>query len=257
MSRYRQIPGAVTDHIADVVARLSKLERTPQMTSTTIDHGSIRINAGELTVAGAPGSSVDTGYISMTGTADFGGDPTALLLITGRGGNTLLAFNAAPEDSATAIWAIADRRGTVGGKVLSDSFNGYGLDDPKLQVQWHNPTVFNSSTSGTFASIARMLWYPYHPNLRATCRVQSDAATTGEIEIVETGSGHVYDVQSFGAGVDQEIELIIRRTSMSTSQKTNGNQIELDIMYRRASGAGAVRANIKDIVGIDVSSVYP
>jgi hypothetical protein len=100
-------------------------------------------------------------------------------------------------------------------------------------------------------------WYLYHPHLRVTVLVNTPAATTYEVHVTEAITGTELVKITTIAGTFSYYDLIVPRTSIppgvGADLGTNGNPINLNLEWRRATGAGTATITFVEAVAIDMS----
>lgn len=262
MTRQRHDPTNLPAMIKRLEHRITMLERALRAQRTSIRSGHFSLVDATLTLTDAEdGFGVGTrGTISLQRITidDDEGYVLQVKRAEGMGGHYAM-FVATVDGSqgGEAIFSTVSLQDKLGGDTIVADAQGFrrGMSDPRLQIPWHHyPDDMKSSTSGTFADVGRFTWYAYHPHVSVQVIIQNDASTTSEI-IIRDGEGTTLSEYTGAAGANTYADLptIRREQLVNDSDGVNGNPQFMTVEFRRASGAGTVRAMITDVVGIDLS----
>ena len=159
------LPQDLHTHIRALERRIAALERSPQLVSSSIKGGAIRVldsSGNEIGVIGQFDGSGETDAVGMRIQDSTGAD---LLFVT--------------------------------------EASGFGI--PVRGVPWReNPAVFQSTTSGTFTTLWSAFLPVVEANaVRATCVVTLDAADEAEVKVYVDGSTETDTVTLSGATATQ------------------------------------------------------
>src|SRR5262245_3907114 len=253
------------------------MERTPQLRQGTINNGDIVVRGGAHVAVRPDDPNQDEGIMAM-GTDIFVNGETGMQHIITRSrtvpGSSPLIGGVPPfTDGQVALRVVSVDGSTVdptiafhtielndktGQPFVSDSLSArQGMDHPRLSYTWYDTTAFKSTTSGTFAQVATTQWYSYHPHLRIGLLVQNDGGTTSEYQVWDETDNFQVATGSAGSGFFGYVLILVRRSSTLSGQGPNGNNTQLRIDHRRASGAGTSRSMISEVTGIDLSWFNP
>jgi len=273
MSKYRTSPipdlGEIID---DLERRISKLERTPQLESASIDGGELDL-LGANFVTKTIDEPQSNPLFFEKGIIEFGSDMIvapagSITFHTARSQSVesndpafpgFISTRFSNDDNAVPKVRTIEIFDKNGSYLLSDSQAArQGMSDPTLCYQWSNPNSYSTTTSGTFAGFAQTFWYQYHPHLLIEVVANNPASTTSEIQIVDLLNGSaVLDLVTGPAGAVTNIELVVARSAMQNGNFPNGNLNWVEVQHRRASGAGTCSTRVLQMVGIDKSLTDP
>lgn len=264
MSKYRQDDDLLTV-IRNLESRLSRLERTPQLPSTSIDSDGFVVEGGSIVVRNGPDATVDGGEILLDGHVNtvFGQgvglyikkDPTVGVGIFNPYSMTVRGIDDGVGGLQTGTYpslAIYDKAGNT---LISDCFNQrHGFGEPKLSYTWWNSADIITTTSASFTDLAQTYWYMYHPALRVTVLSNNDATTTGELRVLDllNSNNVVVNPITTPANTQQFNDIFVDRMLCTDGDGQNGKSAWLAIQHRRASGAGNARAMVVGMVGLDL-----
>lgn len=266
--RYRQEPADFLAKIRSLETRLSKLERTPQLSSAGVNSSGISLEGGaifvrrdsvgeqglltvgsENTINGETGMSLSVirsqtvkGNRTYFGTADTIDGNIALQVSTVDGGTVDPLF-------CFPTVQVYDKNGDT---LIADSLNArQGFSHPYLSTTWYDSALIKSTTVGTFSTLALSNWYMYHPHLRISIFIQNDVGSTSEIIYNENGTtvATITGTSGFFGWMD----LIAKRSATTNGLNQNGAVSAFSVQHRRASGAGTVRSMVAEMIGIDLS----
>jgi hypothetical protein len=169
-------------------------------------------------------------------------------------------FNDVPIDSSgpqTSL-ILRDRWSSV---ILSDSYQGAGMSDPQFHVQFFDSALTKTTTSATFVNFMSSFWYVYHPHLRVRVLVNTPATTTYEIRITEANSGSNTQlaIVTTTASTFAYWDLIVSRVDIPASVGVgpgfNGNSVNLNLEWRRATGAGTATMAFVEAIATDFTFI--
>jgi hypothetical protein len=250
------------DRIQALEERLSKLERTNQLSAAAINTGNLTLTGGGLVVY--RDNDTSKGTITVGSDVDLFGQPGMIISMyrsneveTIQNDNTgaaMIRMTTVEGESVGAKFSTYEVFDKSGYTLIADSGNArMGFSDPVLHTAWWGPNDYITSTSGTFAAIAQTFWYQYHPNLRIEGWTQNDVGTTSDLKVVDLNSGITLVTQTgIGSGI-VPFDLVIDRLLTANGTTSNRNVEWLEVQHRRASGAGNAKTLIASMVGIDLS----
>jgi len=257
------------DIIKSLQDRVSRLERTPQLTSSAVNTSGITVTGGSVIVRMPNDPLALQGIINIGSNATIYDETGMSIYIirsnaveggAGAYGSLLMELltvegSAAPKNSTIKFY---DKTGST---IFSDSLNArQGFDHPRLTNTWWDPTNgYISTTSGTFAGIADIRWYQYHPHIRIRVYTSNPATTTSEVRIVDVNNSNavISGPQTGPANATTLLEFVVARSSMLNGANINGITELIEVQHRRASGAGTCTTLMTEAIGIDLSLSNP
>lgn len=271
----------LVNEIRDLKRRISKLERMPATLNAGLDGVGFAVRNGATITADSP-YEVDTDIshsIVSLGEEQFTsgslGTESAPGLVFQRSnlvpganndlsgnlftGNKLMVLS--PIDGSSVTTSIGSKTSTLqfydknGDVIISDTgMARQGFDHPHLSYHAY-PITFFTSTSSSFADVAVVTWYFYHPHLQFDISIQNDASNSGEIQVTANSDTSIKTVVPTASGATTTTSFSIKRSQMPLGANPNGASELLIISFRRASGAGTVRFRINGIIGLDRSNL--
>jgi hypothetical protein len=245
----------LVEQIRELEQRVQNLERSRQLTSSSIDSGSLKITNGFLLVEGAAGS--DRGQVriaSYTANSDLGyflgvdraekvdGGERAMQVKTVSGG-----------DFSTVEFFDKAGGPTFVGDTSKDGFAG--MADPQLHTVWHDPNTLTTTTSTTFTVVAAASWYMYHPHLRIELVITNDAAAISEVRVRDPVANTILAEDEYPGGSNGYFYITVDRANTESGfPGVNGNPTYFYVEHRRSDGSGSARTGIADMLGTDLSS---
>lgn len=153
-----------------------------------------------------------------------------------------------PDVPASTI-TISDRWSDT---IFSDATKGRGIGSPTIPTRFFDPAATKSTTSGSFTNFASAFWHVYHPKLRVTCLINVPSGTTYEVRVNENG----HDQQAITSVTNYfgYIDLIVDReaTVVGSGDFSNGQEVNLDLEWRRSAGSGTATMVFVDAMGMDI-----
>jgi len=211
------VPQTLADRLATVERRLAALERSPQLTSSSIKGGTLRV----LRAAGTPVAALGEDSTNTVGT-----------VLYDSSGNVIAAFGQVP--------ALTGADGVQLGTTADPTFLWNTTDG---QLRPHQISVFAPSqgaqviTSGTFV-LAHDCWFekPQTKYLHVRFAVGIDAGVTGEFRMVHV-SGSTSNTLTLSSvpGAVFTVELAWAPTSLAINTAA-----KFRLEARRTAGAGNV-----------------
>jgi len=266
--RYRNDDNVdLIERIRELEERLSKIERTNQLSSSAINSGNLYLRGGGLVVSRdddfAQGRVVigsDTAvnteqgmivYLQRSQSVESLGSP-------GSPGSILIQMTTVEgEDPGFNKFPTFQLFDKAGNTLIADTGNSrMGFSEPRLSYTWWSPTAYTTTTSGTFSGFAQMYWYQYHPHLSISVFVQNDVGTSSDVRVVDLNSGNVLISENAIAGTGGAVgpfPLNVDRELTSNGFGVNGSANWLEVQHRRSAGAGSARTLMVDAVALDLS----
>lgn len=239
MDKYRLPPDNMIEAHQDVKKRVSKLERNPRASNTSVDSGEYTIRAGNF-------SYVDpTSGQQLVKFGDIGGS-----LLRGwvfRRLNGQLAFYIGGSKGGGQFWALVDASSNI---VMSDDIvSGQGLATPYIPITTV-PAIRMSSaevttTSTTFVPMYRMNALKQHPKIYAEFLATTPAGVTAEVILGNTVTGvTIAGPLTIPANTSLQFFNLVGIV-------TGGHMsyLGIDVQMRVASGAGTVGMSFLDAYG--------
>lgn len=212
-------PDSLAARFAEMERRLAALERSPQLTNSSIKGGSVRIlNAGGDAIAVVGDTDVGQGVAVYDG-AGVVVARLGSLDGTVPGGRQGIQIGANPNSSAND-WLDVSREN--------------GISFPFLGHAWHDPSSYKVVTSGSFTTVWQcQVELVASTDVLFTVDYSADAATTGELRIVAataTSSTKTIAAAAFGTG----------RVEWRHGLALGGGPIGFEVQARRTSGVGNI-----------------
>lgn len=263
VGRNRKDPNDLVERIVRLEERIRALETARRASSTSVEQGGLLfIRDGRFFLTEAT-NIVDKGtkgriLMSFTSADDDNGYRLAVERQDGfTGWASDVAFAVKTVDGGNTgepITSTVELFDKQGGQFVSDTIGrAPGMGDPKLAYPWHDTSMVKSSTSSSFATVGSIMWYPYHPHVRIQLLLQNDVGSTSEIRITNGAGDPIYE-ETYAGGTNAYTPVTLNRTIFEPEPThVNGNGQFITVQFRRASGAGTVRAMITDVVGLDLS----
>lgn len=239
------VPESLMTRISDLERRLRALERSPQLTSSSIRDGTLSIldgdgtttvEVGDSTVLGMTVRNPDTGIESLTAGYDPSTTGSAVITYDTAGNYTTRLGKAASDaDAGIIISTDGDNMGNY-----SLYANGGGLIRPAVPIVWWDPNVVKAATTGTFDSKWRCL-VRFNPSkqIYITVRNVTDVGTTGEMRIINVTTGLQWG-STMTMNTGGVVFGSVFYADMSDIDVGVNDTFQLSIEARRASGAGNV-----------------
>ncbi len=216
----------LTATIRDLQRRIAALERARPMAGASISEGNLDVRAPD-------GSS-----ILRAGVLPYGGETAFGVEVRRQSGGLQARFFDTVDGNGYA--AIFDEQGST---IFSeDTFSGFGIATPYLQVaampysEVLSPP--QSTTSTTFVRLHRLHFQLQQPWLRTHLICQTDAATTGEVQLANAGIPLTVSPTVLDAGISEYKTVDARIIDSQRSFQY------VDVEVRRTGGAGGVRVAV-------------
>jgi hypothetical protein len=237
--RYNTESPSISQIIADLKARVARLEAGNRAGNTSVDKGTFAVNGGAFTVGStAYLGSVNLGEGASQGAAFYRADGT-------------VAFQISGASDASQSWALRDGKGNL--VAGDDRQTKTGLARPWVPINWvehANILPTNSTSSSTFVPLVTGRMFKQHPQVFVTLLVYcSTGATAGEAVMYIAGGGpQVGNVATVSAGYYGLVYL-----GPAPVQGNHMNETELEIQVRRTAGAGTVAIRVMNSYGLESS----
>ncbi len=206
--------------------RIAALERARPVAGATLSQGSLEVQTPE-------GDS-----IMRAGPFAYGSETAYGAEFRRQSGGLQARFF--DVGGGNGYWAMFDEEGSV--VVSEDTYSGFGLATPYLQVAaMPYSSVLSppqSTASATFTPLHRLHFQLQQPWLRAYLICQTDAATTGEVQLAIAG------VAVTTAPTILDASLNAYRTVDARIVGSMRSFQNVDVEVRRTSGAGNVRVAV-------------
>lgn len=226
------------NHAEDLVARIKRLENE----IATLKRGTTLSNS--VLSRGSMEVQTDSGQVlQRIGAIPFGG--STVQGIASYRANGSVASIVWDTPTGGGFWAFYDEAENV--VVSDDTVSGVGLARPYLQYSSMPSTSVvtppQSTTSGTFQALHRCHGQRWQPWIRTYLIVQSDAATTGEVQLAIGGVAITAAPTPILAAANayQVVDAQLPGEFMDF--------FAVDVEARRVSGAGAIRIGLAFVSG--------
>ncbi len=226
----------------DLLTRIRDLERqVRELRRRNISNAAI--SQGSLEVR-----TPDGFLIARIGEFDADGTPSTGMEIYRRSGGLQARFFDTTGTGGGGYWALFDEAGNI--VASEDTYSGVGLATPYLSqhaVPWTNvvtPSVITVNAS--FETMWRVHLTRQQPRIRVRTVTKSDAATTGEIQLVmsaASGGATISTVTPIPAA-----DFTYRQLIGVLPVVDHMTYLEVDVVGRRTAGAGNVRV---EVVGVE------
>jgi len=234
------------DMIIALQKRISALERTPQLSNSSVSTGAVTFDAiGGLKVLHDNGVP-----LLEIGKIETGFGPVERAVFKRRDGT--ISFQVASNLFGFEFVAIQDAKGNY--VFLDDGTTGMGLDKPYLAGQFVSITgvPLDTTSGGTFVGLQRAVWRKQHPRVQFRVRINV-TSTTAEVRFrIVTGT----DTDTLLGGVPFTIPTGIGHFTYGPFILPGNHldEFEIDIEARVASGAGSVGVCVMSAIGIGSGS---
>ncbi len=222
----------VVNQPEDLLTRIKALERqVRELRRGTLNNATI--SQGGLEVR-----TPDGAVIMRAGEFTYGSQAARGLIIFRSNGTTQARFFDVPGGGG--YWSMFDEQGSA---IFSEDTNsGFGIATPYLQVaampysEVLSPP--QSTTSATFTRLHRLHFQLQQPWLRTQLICQTDASTTGEVQLAVAGVPVTASPAPLDAGISEY------RTVDARIEGDQRSFQYVDVEVRRTGGAGAVRVAV-------------
>lgn len=206
--------------IAELERRLKKLETSPRAGHTSVSHGKFLIQDGS---GGA--ALMRAGYLGN----DDAGEVRGMSMHRPSGEFMFSTWSGAGGDSG-GFWAWYDKAGNA--VVSDDVVSGQGLATPYIGSPVFAPgdrSKWPSVTASTYTEQWYGEWYHQHPRLLVSVWTQTDAGTSGDVQVTCNGASASQAVGSADNGIKH---LIL------TPPGAHLDYLEVIVSLRRTAGSG-------------------
>lgn len=224
MGRNISNPDDLLTHVVNLERRLTALERSRQLGNSSVDAGTFYIRSeGQLVF-----SAGDVGGV---------GSEKGYVFWYPNGGAQMALYGADP------LWAVWDQDGNM---VLStDTASNFGLGRPYIPfVPVDTSSVYTprlTTTDSDFTAVQTIFGFKQHPKVQLMVLVQNPGGTVSESRLSEPGTGNVLSGPTTHA--DGFYGYIYHTGSIDPGLGFGG-LVQLDLEFRRVSGAGTPRLEI-------------
>lgn len=240
MARYKPESPDVLEKIKELEGRLSAIERTPQLSNSALDRGTMTVYSGQGVIRFMHNDGVTE--MMRIGLFLGGFGPIDLFQINYLDGQDAFAFQS--NLFGFEEWHFRDSTGNIvlgvdPRAVGSGILEGTGLGRPWISQMPFFPVstpTADTTSSGTFVTLFRGIWCKQHPH--GSFWVQYNVtATTGEVQVLAQGEVRGGPITlSAGTGLVNIGTFAMPGDHMET--------YEVEMQFRVASGAGAVAARV-------------